>query len=159
MQIFIHLSCKFQIAGLIAEKAFIKVFAKYTDFADLFFLDLVSKLPKYTGINNHTIKLVDSQQLPYRPIYSLELVELEILKAYIKTNLANGFIRLSKSSADTSIFFDRKSDGSFWLCVNYKSLNNLMIKNQYLLPLVKELLDRLERAKWFTQLNFTSAYY
>ena len=48
-----------QIAGLITEKTFIKVFAKYSDFADVFLLDLASKLPKHTGINNHVIKLVN----------------------------------------------------------------------------------------------------
>lgn len=62
----------------------------------------------WTWINNHAIKLVDGQQLPYGPIYSLEPLELETLKAYIETNLANEFIKLSKSSTDIPILFDRK---------------------------------------------------
>lgn len=57
----VHLSYKLQIAGLIAKKAFTKVFAKYTDFADVFSLDLVFKLFEHTRINNHAIGLVDSQ--------------------------------------------------------------------------------------------------
>ena len=89
----------------------------------------MSELPKYIRINDYAIKLVDSQQLSYRPIYSLELVELETLKAYIQINLVNKFIRLSKSPASTPILFDQKSDGSLWLCVNYRGLNNLAIKN------------------------------
>ena len=43
------------------------------------------------GINNHIIKLVDYWQLFYGPIYSLGLIELEILKTYINNDLANGF--------------------------------------------------------------------
>ena len=74
-------------------------------------------------------------------------MELEILKVYIKTNLANGFIRPSKSPAGPLILFDQKSDSFFQLCVNYRGLNNLMIKNQYPLPLIGELLDRLGRAR------------
>ena len=77
----------------------------------MFFSDLASKFFEYTEINNHTIKLVDSQQPPYRPIYSLKPVELEILKAYIKTNLANNFIRPYKFSAGAPILFDQKSNG------------------------------------------------
>ena len=86
-------------------------------------------------------------------------MKLETLKTYIETSLANGFIRPSKSPADPSILFDRKSDGFFRLCVNYQGLNNLTIKNWYPLPLIGELLDRLGRAKQFTQLDFTSAYH
>ena len=60
---------------------------------NVFFPDLAFELPKYTKINDYTIKLVNDQQLPYKPIYSLGPVELETLKTYIGTNLANEFIR------------------------------------------------------------------
>ena len=147
-----------QISGLITKKASTKVPAKYSDFADIFSLDLVSELHEHNGINDYTIKLVDGcQQPPYGPIYSLELVELETLKAYIETNLANGFIGPSKSPTGAPILFDRKSNGFFQLCVAYQGLNNLMIKNRYLLPLIGELLDRLGKAKQFTQLDLTGA--
>ena len=138
------------ISVLIAEEAPIKVLAKYLDFAYIFSLNLASKLPEYTGINDHAIELVEGQQSPYRHIYSLEPVELETLKAYIETNLANGFIKPFKSPAGAPILFDRKSDGSLRLFVDYRGLNNLTIKNRYPLPLIRELLDRLGRAKEFT---------
>ena len=146
----VHPSQESQISGLIAEEALTKVPAKYSDFADVFSPDLASELPKHTGINDHAIELVEGQQPPYGPIYSLGPVELETLKAYIETNLANGFIKPSKSSAGAPILFDRKSDGFFQLCVDYRGLNNLTIKNRYPLPLIGESLDRLGRAKQFT---------
>ena len=144
---------------MIAEKALTKVFAEYSDFADVFSLDLASELPEHTGINNYAIELFDGQQLPYGPIHSLRLVELETLKAYIEINLANGLIRPSRSPAAVPILFDQKSDGSLRLYVYYRGLNNLMIKNRYPLQLIEELLDRLGKAKQFTQLDLTSAYY
>lgn len=64
------------------------------------------------GINKHAIKLKDGMQLFYRPIYNLGLIELEILKIYIKTHLKIGFIKLFKFSANTFILFDKKLDGS-----------------------------------------------
>ena len=156
----VHPSRRPQISGLIAEEAPTKVPAEYSDFADVFSSDLASKLPKHTRINNHAIKLVDDcQQPPYGPIYSLGPLGLKTLKTYIETNLANGFIKPSKSPAGAPILFDRKSDGSLWLCVDYQGLNNLTIKNQYPLPLIGELLDRLGRAWQFTQLDLTSVYH
>ena len=60
-----------QISGLIAKKAPTKVLNEYADFADIFSLDLAAKLLEHTGINDHAIELVDGQQPPYGPIYSL----------------------------------------------------------------------------------------
>ena len=148
-----------QVSGLIAKEALTKVSAEYSDFADVFSPNLASELPKHTEINDHAIKLVNGQQPPYGPIYSLEPVELKTLKAYIVTNLVNGFIRPSKSPAGAPILFDRKSNGSLHLCINYRGPNNLTIKNRYPLPLIEELLDRLGRARRFTQLDLTSAYH
>ena len=115
----VHPSRRPQVSGLIAKEAPTKVPAKYSDFADVFYPDLASELSEHTGINDHAIELVDGQQPPYGPIYSLGPVELETLKAYIETNLANGFIRLSKSPAGAPILFDRKSDGFLRLYVDY----------------------------------------
>ena len=146
----VHPSRRPQISGLIAEEAPTKVPAEYSDFEDVFSPDLASELPKHTEINDHAIELVKGQQPPYGPIYSLGPMELETLKAYIETNLVNGFIRPSKSPAGALILFDRKSDGSLRLCVDYRGLNNLTIKNRYPLPLIGESLDRLGKAKQFT---------
>ncbi len=79
--------------------------------------------------------------------------------AYIKNNLASGFIQPSKSPAGAPILFHKKLDGSLRLCVDYRDLNNLTIKNQYPLSLVGESLDWLGRAQHFTLLDLTNAYY
>ena len=86
-------------------------------------------LPNWSDINKHAIDLEPGKQPPYGPIYSLGPVELETLKIYIKTNLANGFIRPSKSPVGAPILLVRKLDGSLRLCVDYRGLNNLTIKN------------------------------
>ena len=52
--------CKPQVSSLIIEKAPTKISANYLDFADIFSPDLAFKLPKYTGINNHAIKLINA---------------------------------------------------------------------------------------------------
>ena len=148
-----------QIVTLIADKAPVTISAEYSDFEDVFSKKSTAMLPEHTEINTHAIDIEEGKQPPYGPIYSLELVELEILKTYIETNLANGFISSSKSPAGALIMFDKKPDRSFCLCVDYWGLNNITIKNQYLLPFVVKSLDRLGRAKQFTQLDLTSVYH
>ncbi len=112
-----------------------------------------------TEMNEYTIKLIYGKQQPYGPIDALSLVELEILKTYIETHLKTGFIQPSKSPAGAPILFDKKPDGSLYLCVDYRGLNNLIIKNQYLFPLIGKALDWLGQTKRFTQLDLTSAYH
>ena len=92
-------------------------------------MNLVIELPKITGVNKYAIELIKDKQLPYKPIYTLSLVELKNLKAYIETHFKTRFIQPSKSPAGTPIFFDKKPDSNFCLCVNYQGLNNLTIKN------------------------------
>ena len=133
--------------------------AKYSNYSDVFSAKYKAELPENTRINKHAIKLEEGKQLFFVPIYSLELVELETFKTYIKTNLANSFIRLFKSSAKAFILFDKKPDKSFHLYVDYWGLNNLTIKNQYPLSLINESLDWLGQAKQFTQLDLINTYH
>ena len=110
-------------------------------------------------MNKHVIKVKEGKQPSFRHIYNLDLEELETLKTYIKTNLASNFIRLSKFSANAPILFDRKPNGSLRFCVNYRGLNNIIVKNQYPLLLIDESLDWLGWAKQFTQLDLTNVYH
>ena len=141
---------KAQVGALLLEKAFTKVLAEYSDYSNVFSAENAAELPKNTEMNEHAIELEEDKQPLFGPIYSLGPVELETLKTYIETNLANGFIQPSKSPTGASILFDQKSDGSLRLCVDYWGLNNITIKNRYPLPLIGELLNRLRRAKRFT---------
>ena len=149
-EILVHSERQAQVGALLFDKAPTKVPAEHSDYSDVFSAENAAELPENTGMNEHVIELEESKQPPFGPIYSLGPVELETLKTYIETNLANGFIRPSKSPAGAPILFDRKPDGSLRLCVDYRGLNNITIKNRYPLPLIGESLDRLGRARRFT---------
>lgn len=86
----IHPARKAQIAFLLTQKVII--LSEYSDFSDVFLEEKASELPEITNLNQHAIKLEEGKQPLYGPIYSLRLVEIETLKTYIETNLANGFI-------------------------------------------------------------------
>ena len=148
-----------QVGILLFNKAPTKVPVEYSNYTNFFSAENAAELLENIGINEHNIELEEGKQPPFGPIYSLGPVELKTLKTYIKTNLANGFIRFSKSPARAPIFFDWKPDGSLHLCVDYCGLNNIMIKNQYPLPLIGESLNQLGRVKQFTQLDLINAYH
>ena len=131
------------LAVLQQDKASTEIPSEYSDYADFFSFDRVIELPENTGINKNAIELVEGQQPPYGLIYSLSPAELETLKTYIEIHTKTGFILPSKSPAGAPIFFDKKPDGSLCLCVDYRGLNNLTVKNWYPLPLIGESLDRL----------------
>ena len=128
----VYPSCRSQRTNLIAEKTLTKVSVKYANFEDVFSPDLASKLSKHTRINNYAIKLVD----------------------------ADKFIRPSNWPVGSPILFDQEADRSIWLCVNYKSLNNLTIAILALIARMVRivitslmLLDKLKKG-WFFQKTF-----
>lgn len=94
-----------QIVLLKIDEACTTVLPKYSDLTDVFLPELVAELLKYAKINNYAIDLVNDKQSFYKPIYSLELRELENLKQYIKINLVNGFLISFQSLVNTSILF------------------------------------------------------
>ena len=136
-----HLEKQAQVRAPLFDEAPIEIPAEYSDYNDVFSVENVAELLENTGMNKHAIELEESKQSSIGSIYSLGPVELEILKTYIETNLINDFICPSKSPVGAPILFDKKPDGSFCLYVNYWSLNNITIKNQYLPPFIRKSLN------------------
>ena len=93
--ILIQLSYQAQVTALTSEETGIP--AEYFDFSNVFSSDSAADLLGHPGINDHPTNLLNDKEPLYGLIYSLGLVELEMLKIYIKANLACGFIMPSKS--------------------------------------------------------------
>ena len=159
MLIYLDRANPVQVAALQQDITPTKIPPEYTDYTDIFSPDLAIELPENTSINKHAIELIESKYPPYGLIYNLGPVELEILKANIESHLKTGFIWSSKFPASAPILFDKKPDDSLCLCVDYRGLNSLTLKNRYLLPLIGKSLNRLGRAKRFTQLDLTSTFH
>jgi hypothetical protein len=92
---------------------------------------------------------------PYRTA-TLELVEL---KEHIKELLENGFIHPNSSSLGIPVIFVLKKDGTQMLCVDYRALNEVTIKNKYPLPRIDGLFDQLHGACVFSKINLRSGYH
>ena len=130
----------------------------YTEFKDVFSETNADILPEHRRFDCEIeLKSLDAVP-PFRPIYNLGEADRTELKKYIEDMLAKGFIRASKSPAGAAVFFVPKKDRSRRLCVDYRWLNEMTVRNSFPLPLVSDLLDRLSRAKTFTKIDLRGAY-
>jgi len=80
-------------------------------------------------------------------------------REYIKVNEERGWIRASTSPAVAPIHFVKKKDGGLQLCVDYRQLNEITVKDRTPLPLIGESLDQLSNATIYTKLDIKDAYY
>ena len=111
------------------------------------------------GPHDLAIDLVDGAQAPWGPLYPLSQAELAVLQEYLRSNMQKGYIRPSKSPAGAPILFAKKKDGTLRLCVDYRALNALTVKNRHPLPLIQESLDQLTTGRYFSKLDMRDAYH
>jgi len=78
--------------------------------------------------------------------YRMAPAEMKELKDQLQELLDKGFIRPSKSPRGALVIYVRKKDGSMRLCIDYRELNKVTIKNRYPLPRIDDLFDQLQGA-------------
>lgn len=84
--------------------------------------------------------------------------ELKELKLQCKDLLDKGFIQPSISPWGDPVLFVKKKDGSLRMCIDYRQLNEVTIKNKYYLPRSDDLFDKLN-ARYFSKIDLTSGYH
>lgn len=132
----------------------------YKDFSDVFQTKKVQHLPPHRPNVDHEIELMHGKAVPNTRVYSMSLHEEHFLKDYIDQMLSRGFIRKSKSPGGAGIVFAAKANTTeLRVCVDYRGLNKITIKNRYPLPLIESLLDKVRGAKWFVKIDLMEAYY
>ena len=130
----------------------------YKDLVDVFSKNESQSLPPHRGHLDHHIPLEDGAKPVFGPIYNLSELELKVLKEYVEDKLKKGHIRPSTSPFGSPVLFVKKADGSLRLCVDYRALNRMTIKNRYPLPLTIEIMDRIKGATQFTRLDVRDAF-
>lgn len=129
---------------------------EYMQYSELFDKEKRT-LPKHTKWDCE-IPLEEGKKPSKGAIYELSEEEQIVLKDYIKTNLDKGFISKSKSPAGHPVLFVKKPGGGLRLCVDYRKLNEITIKNRHPIPLIRELRQKVRKAKVFTKLDLSGAF-
>ncbi|GJY80363.1 putative nucleotidyltransferase, ribonuclease H [Tanacetum coccineum] len=91
--------------------------------------------------------------------YRMAPIELKELKDQLQELLERGFIRPSVSPWGAPVLFVKKKDGSMRLCIDYRELNKITIRNRYPLPRIDDLFDQLQGAKHFSKIDLRSGYH
>ncbi|GJY65902.1 putative nucleotidyltransferase, ribonuclease H [Tanacetum coccineum] len=84
---------------------------------------------------------------------------MEELSGQLKELQDKGFIRPSSSPWEAPVLFVKKKDGSFRICIDYRELNKLTIKNRYSLPKIDDLFDQLQGSQYFSKIDLRSGYH
>jgi len=128
------------------------------EFSDVFPTELPNELPPERSVD-HSIDLFPGSEPPFKATYRLSYPEMDELKKQLAELSTKGFIRPSTSPFGAPVLFVHKKEGTLRLCVDYRALNKITIKNRYPLPRIEELMDRLCGAKYFSKIDLYSGYH
>ena len=106
----------------------------------------------------HEINLLPDSKIPFIRGGRMSVLELEELKSQIDTYLAKGYVRFSSSPYSAGLLFARKKNGKLRLCMDYRALNKITVRDRTSLPRIDDCLDQFKGAKVFSKLDLTSGY-
>ncbi|GJT99922.1 putative reverse transcriptase domain-containing protein [Tanacetum coccineum] len=127
------------------------------DFPEVFPDDLTG-LPPPRQVE-FRIELIPRAALVARAPYRLAPSELKELSDQLKELSEKGFIRTSSSPWGAPVLFVKKKDGSFRMCIDYRELNKLTVKNRYPLPRIDDLFDQLQGSSVYSKIDLRSGYH
>ena len=106
-----------------------------------------------------SIEVVQGTTPISRAPYRMAPTELKELKTQLQELLDKGFIRPSVSPWGAPVLFVKKKDGTLRMCIDYRQINKVTVKNKYLLPRIEDLFDQLKGASVFSKIDLRSGYY
>ncbi|KAD5317282.1 hypothetical protein E3N88_17228 [Mikania micrantha] len=139
------------------EKKKLKDVPVVAEFPDVF-PDELPGLPPEREVE-FNINLVPGTAPIAKSPYRLAPTEMKELKKQLHELLEKGFIRPSSSPWGAPILFVKKKDGSMRMCIDYRELNKVTIKNKYPLPRIDDLFDQLQGACHFSKIDLRSGYH
>ena len=135
-----------------------KISNYYKNLIEIFSKKESQTLSSHRDHLDHHISLEKNIKSIFDLIYNLFELELKVLKEYIQDNLKKEFIHSFILSFDSPILFVKKFDDNLHLCVDYRVLNRMIIKNHYSIPLIIEIMDRIKDAKCFIKLDIRDIF-
>ena len=115
------------------------------EYKDVMPTELPKKLPPKRDVDHH-IELEPGAKPPAMAPYRMAPPELAELRKQLQDLLDSSFIQPFKVAYGAPVLFQKKKDGSLRMCIDYRALNKITIKNKYPIPLIADLFDHLGKA-------------
>jgi len=146
------------VSAINEEDPWDQIRKEFRGYLDIMSQEVAEALPPHWPYDCK-IDLKEGETVPCGPIYPLSENELQTLREWLKEMLRTGKIQRSTSPVGCTILFVPKPNGrGVRLCVDYRALNQITIPNRYTLPLMQELQDRVQGARWFTKLDLKNVF-
>ena len=134
-----------------------KIPKEFHEYIDVWNPKLANKLPPHREWD-HAIDLTPGAKPPAKKAYGLSRDQAFVVKKYIDDMLGKGYIRPSTSDYAAPVLIVKKPDGGLRVCVDYRALNALTVKNRNAPPLIRDTLARLCSAKYFSKFDIIAAF-
>ena len=142
----------------INDETFIEISIEIKTLEDVFFFKSTTTFLSHDE-HDHAIDLMSNKISFFEFLYNMFQTKLKVLQKYIRENLALNRIRHSIVDVDVFVLFTFKKNENLRLCVNYRNLNVITIKNKISLLFIDETLNHLVETVYFIKLNLKNAYY
>ena len=107
----------------------------------------------------HKIEVAPGAKPPAQRTYRMSPTELAEVRRQLDSYLAKGWVRPSVSPYGAPILFVCKKDGTLRMCIDYRALNKQTVRDQYPLPRIDDLLDRLSKARVISSIDLSQGYH
>ncbi|MCO5555398.1 hypothetical protein L7F22_008944 [Adiantum nelumboides] len=130
-----------------------------TQFQDVFIDDIPGELPPKPGDDDHAIELIPGSSPPNKPPYRVSQAQQEEIMRQVNELVEKGMVRPSSSPFCSPVLLVHKKDGTYRMCVDYRALNKITIKNRFPVPRIEDLFDKLQGSTYFSRIDLKSGYH
>ncbi|MCO5546674.1 hypothetical protein L7F22_000109 [Adiantum nelumboides] len=126
---------------------------------DVFIDDIPRELPPKRGDDEHAIELIPGSSPPNKPPYRVSQAQQEEIMRQINELDEKGMVRPSSSPFCSPVLFVHKKDGTYRMCVDYRALNKIILKNKFHVPRIEDFFDKLQGLTYFSRIDLKSGYH
>ncbi|MCO5574510.1 hypothetical protein L7F22_028295 [Adiantum nelumboides] len=128
-------------------------------FQDVFIDDIPGELPPKRGDDDHAIELIPGSSPPNKPPYRVSQAQQEEIMRQVNELVEKEMVRPSSSPFCSPVLLVHKKDGTYRMCVDYRALNKITIKNRFPVPRIEDLFDKLQGSTYFSRIDLKSGYH
>ncbi|MCO5558384.1 hypothetical protein L7F22_011966 [Adiantum nelumboides] len=122
-------------------------------------LELLTESTRVMGVGGRAAISMFRSSLPDKPPYRVSQAQQEEIMRQVNELVEKGMVRPSSSPFCSLVLLVHKKDGTYRMCVNYRALNRITIKNRFHVPRIEDLFDKLQELTYFSRIDLKSGYH